>query len=107
MEDPDYEQTAPKTRRIYTGRGWVSGKLIMSSVASPDLMSSPHDDASVVLKLSGTLGETSYGPDSVAIRRILACNQTWTLVEVEDPPTKTLHTGWVQRLCSNQVTTCP
>ncbi len=106
-DNPDYEQTAPKGRRIYTGRGWVAGTLIMSSIASPDLLSSPHDDAGVVLKLSGTLGDSSYGPDSVPIRRILACNQTWTLVEVEDPPTKTLHTGWVQRLCSNQVTTCP
>ena len=105
--NPDYEQNAPKNQRIYAGRGWVAGTLIMSSIASPDLVSSPHNDAGVVLKLSGTLGDSSYGPDGVPIRRILACNQTWTLVEVEDPPTKTLHTGWVQRLCSNQVTTCP
>lgn len=106
-DDPDYDQTAPKSQRIYAGRGWVAGNLIMSGIASQDLLSSPHDDAGIVLTLSGKLGDSNYGPDSVPIRRILACNQTWTLVEVEDPPTKTSHTGWVQRLCSNQVTTCP
>lgn len=105
--DPDYEQTAANKQPIHAGRGWVAGNLITSGIASPDLVSSPHDDAAVVLPLSGRLGDSSYGPDSVPIRRLLACNRSWTLVEVEDPPTRTRHTGWVQRLCGNQVTTCP
>jgi hypothetical protein len=106
-ENPDYEQTAPKDQTIYGGRGWVSGTLITSSVASGDLRSSPRADAGVVLKLSGRLQDESYGPDSVKILRMIACQGGWTQVEVEDPPTRTRHTGWVERLCSNQVTTCP
>ncbi len=106
-EDPDYDGAAPRGRTIYGGRGWVSAKLVSSSVAQGDLMSSPHHDAAVTLRLSGDVDGAHYGADSVPIRQILECRGSWTRVEVEDPPSRRSHTGWVSRLCGNQVTTCP
>ena len=106
-EDPDYDGAAPRGRTIYGGRGWVSAKLVSGSVAQGDLMSSPHHDAAVTLRLSGDVDGAHYGADSVPIKRILECRGSWTRVEVEDPPSRRSHAGWVSRLCGNQVTTCP
>jgi hypothetical protein len=106
-DDPDYDDNAPKGQTIYGGRGWVSSRLVASSLAEGDLMSSPHVDAAVTLRLSGDLGGAGYGADSVPVREILECRGTWTRVRVEDPPTRRMFTGWVSRLCGNQVTTCP
>ena len=88
-EDPDYDDKAPAGQTVYAGRGWVSGRLVTSSIAAgSDLMASPHYDAATILTLSGETGGVSYGADSVPIKRILGCREGWTRVEVEDPPTR-------------------
>lgn len=83
------------------GRGWISGRLAGATLGSRSLRAAPRRDAPVVAKL---FGET-WGPDSVAVSIIHACQGNY--VEITGTPVggKPLH-GWTYSPCSNQLTTC-
>ncbi len=87
----DYGDPAPR-RAWYRGTGWVRGDQIGGQVLSGRLHAAP----------SGRSRSRPYGKaaDGVIIRRMLDCRGYWVKIEAD------IGTGWVEGLCSNQVTTC-
>ena len=64
----------------------------------------PNETARVTLALSNQ--DKGGGPDSYTIIQIHDCNGAFADASVRDPNGK-VSRGWVTKLCSNQLTTCP
>lgn len=97
IENPtygDYGDPPPKAK-LPTGRGWVHGSKLGGQLLGTTgrLRDTP----------SPTAGGTPVGPDADAVEvvALLACRGRWVRIESGKG------TGWVEGLCSNQVTTCP
>ena len=83
----------PKPRRpLYAGQGWVRGDQIGGQLMPGRLYSAPTQRSR-----SRAYGK---GTDEVEVKRLLDCTGTWVKIEAD------IGTGWVNGLCSNQVTTC-
>jgi hypothetical protein len=103
------------SRGAFKGEGWVYGKLITGAPSSMKLLAAPANNAKMVASLfhDGTdkNGDYSYGPDSFEVLQIHACQGRFvevTLRRVADEgkkPNPSMH-GWLEGLCSNQLTTC-
>lgn len=94
-------------RRVFRGRGWVSGRLIDVAVQDERVRAAPSDGAPVLAAPAGGTG----GPadESLRLVRILACRGAWIEVEAEihsDAGAARPVRGWVTGLCPSQVTTC-
>jgi hypothetical protein len=102
IQKPDPE-TGLKLDSAYTaaGRGWISGRLAGATLGSERLRAAPRLDAPIVARLMGE----NWGPDSVAVKAIHACEGRY--VEVTGVPIggKAVR-GWSYAPCSNQLTTC-
>jgi len=97
-----------KTGMVFTGRGWVSGRLLSLALNGPALHARPAADAAKRATLVGEDADGNvYGPDAFAVERLHACRDTWVEVEGRLRGPNTRHRGWTDRTCSNQVTTCP
>lgn len=88
-------------KRVFHGTGWVFGGLIAFQVNDAKLMDSAQPNARRIAELR----TDSSGPDSFLVKRVLDCSGDRAEVEGVFAG-RHLH-GWVDRICSNQVTTCP
>jgi hypothetical protein len=95
-----------RLKAIFSGSGWVAGNLVRFTINDPHLRAAPQDDAPELLHLSGERDEGAWGPDSVEILHAHGCSGRFAEVTVKTPDGKTGR-GWVTRICSNQLTTCP
>ena len=82
-------------------RGWISGRLVGTTLASRPLRAAPRRDAPVVAQLSGE----NWGPDSVGVSAVHACSDKYVEVTARPLGGKPLR-GWSYWPCSNQLTTC-
>jgi hypothetical protein len=83
------------------GRGWVSGRLVGTTLASAPLRIAPRRDAAVVTQLAGP----NWGPDSVAVSVVHACKDKYVEVTATPIGGKPVR-GWSWAPCSSQLTTC-
>jgi hypothetical protein len=103
----DEVQGVPVPRRpVLDATGWVPVDGIKSALASTALKAQPARDAATVAALSGFRrdpagGQVGYGPDGVAVQRLISCRGSWVEVATE------LGTGWADRVCARQLTACP
>ena len=102
----DYPQPAPTP---YSGRGWVSGRLLTTDVQQGLLMAAPDQHAAIVIDAE----------DEILATAILDCKGSWFRIEAplstkdehltpklpSDGPPGTVR-GWSNRSCTNQRTTC-
>jgi hypothetical protein len=86
---------------LFKGSGWIAANLLSFTLNAPDLHAAPSDEAPVVLKMTGN----GWGADSVTISRIFDCTGDFAKMTVKTPDGHQA-TGWSDRLCGNQVTTC-
>jgi hypothetical protein len=95
-----------KTKVLFEGEGWVTGRFLSLTVNAIDLRRDPSSSAPVVTRLIGEDAEgVGAGPDSFAIERLEACEGNW--VKIEGTFLGSAFNGWTTGTCSNQVTTCP
>jgi hypothetical protein len=94
---------------VYAGRGWVSGKLLTSTLQTSTLKAAPDENAAEIVEFPGWFEATA----------ILDCNGDWLRIETplstkdyalkpklpSDGPRDAVR-GWGQRSCTNQRTTC-
>lgn len=97
---------AAPPRPGFVGTGWVAANLVRFTMNGQALRASPRQGAQSVLALSGTSREGAFSADSVAIERVHGCQGAFAEVSVRRPDGRRAR-GWADRLCSNQVTTCP
>jgi hypothetical protein len=98
----------------FKGPGWISGGLVGFQIVSRALRAVPSSSARVVAKLYGT-GPTggNWGPEGYEVRRVHGCQGKFADVTIVLPPRmkpppgreKPLR-GWVDHVCSLQLTTC-
>ena len=83
------------------GRGWVSGRLVGTTLVAVDLRTAPRWDASVVANFGGP----GSSPESVVVSAVHGCRGKY--VEVTGTPLngKTVR-GWSYGPCSLQLTSC-
>jgi hypothetical protein len=83
------------------GRGWVSGRLVGTTLAAVSLRAAPRWDAPVVANFA----MPASSPDSVVVSTVHGCLGKY--VEVTGTPTngKTVR-GWSYGACSSELTTC-
>lgn len=109
-EFADYGSAPAKT--VFTGRGWVSGRMVGVSVQDERVRRQPDAAAAIIDRPRVSAGGEA---EILRLERIVGCRGRW--IEVEGSfgdasgeagrgpgrPTR----GWVTGLCGNQVTTCP
>ncbi len=101
----------------YTGRGWVDGRMLTTELLRNLLKQGPSETSPDVidLQVDDANGNVS-NPQSVKLRRILACSGDWLQVELalekgmvpllkSDGPAGTVR-GWANGSCTQQLTTC-
>jgi hypothetical protein len=95
-------------KTVFTGRGWVSGRLLDVSVQDERVRSAPEATA----KILDEARETAAGErDVLRVDRIRACKGRWIEMDGRLAPGGAdggrAVMGWVTGLCGNQATTCP
>jgi hypothetical protein len=108
----------PKGPKPYSGRGWVAGNLLTTELLRNLLKQAPSETAADVVDLQvyGSDGTSLSDPQSVRMRRILACSGDWVKVEIalvkgmkpmleSDAPAGAVR-GWANGTCTAQLTTC-
>ena len=112
VEDMPHDAPQP-----YTGRGWVAASMLTTELLRNQLKQAPSQKAADVADLMVMKGGVEVSdPQSVKIRRILACSGDWVHVEIAvTPGMKALASGdappgaargWANGTCANQLTTC-
>lgn len=108
IEGAEFADYGSGTVPVYAGPGWVAAALVDVSVEDERLRRSPSDTAAIV-DAARDLPDGSR--ETLALRRILACDGRWIEIEAEFLKGEEKHgraaRGWATRLCGNQVTTCP
>lgn len=84
------------------GRGWVSARLVGVQLRVPALRAAPNRDAREVAHLRGE----NWGPDSVTVSALHACQGAYMEVTTTPYGGKTPVRGWSYKPCSQQLTTC-
>ncbi|MCE1235492.1 MAG: hypothetical protein LWW93_03955 [Hyphomicrobiales bacterium] len=95
-------------KTVFTGRGWVSGRMLETSIQDERVRAAPETIAAV----RDAPRRTASGEEGELLRldRILACAGRWIEIEgrfSEGEGAGRATRGWVTGLCGNQVTTCP
>ncbi len=93
--------------------GWVFGGLVSATIGTPRLLAAPSENAKVISKLQYA-GEEGVGPDSFEVKQIHGCQGHYVEVTVSLAPSikpfpglpKQPMRGWVEKICSTQLTTC-
>jgi hypothetical protein len=83
------------------GRGWVSGKLVGTTLGAAALRTAPKRDAPFVVDLSGP----GLSPESTAVSAIHGCQGRYVEVTAAPLNGKTVR-GWSWAPCSLQLTPC-
>jgi len=83
------------------GSGWVSARLVGTSLRMPAFRSAPRRDAPVVAKMAGD----DWGPDSAAVSVVHGCQGDYIEVTAAPYRGKPVR-GWSYKPCSSQLTTC-
>ena len=91
-----YAEADPVT--VFSGEGWVPGKVLGFYVESPALLDQPADDAAIAV-------DFSQGSDFLTVDRLFACSDHW--VEVGGTYGDKRVRGWSSDICESQITTCP
>jgi hypothetical protein len=86
--------------------GWLPVGGVKALLAAKELKAQPAREAATVASLSGFRrevggGQVGFGPDGIAVKRLLSCRGAWVEVETE------LGTGWVEKVCARQLSACP
>ena len=89
---------------VYSGRGWVSGKLLTTQLRMQKLKATPDENAAEV-------GEVL---DDYGVTAILDCKGEWLRVEAPlsakdgapKPKVPGFMRGWTHGVCANQRSTC-
>ncbi|HSI01414.1 MAG TPA: SH3 domain-containing protein [Reyranella sp.] len=83
------------------GRGWLSARLVGTTLRVAALRSAPRRDAPLVARLAGD----NWGPDSVAVSAVHSCQGNYIEVTTTPIGGKPVR-GWSFKPCSSQLTTC-
>ena len=83
------------------GRGWVSGRLVGTSLSHRPFRAAPGRDAALLTTLAGP----DWGPDSATVSAVHACQGKYVEVTATPYGGKPIR-GWSFSPCSNQLTTC-
>jgi len=104
----------PNPSPLYTGRGWVEGKVVTTNLFRDTLKKAPRNDSAVVSQLYGTGSNgIPYQSFGLEVRRVLGCSGPWLEVEIDLPEARTLSgqpastaggtvRGWTDRSCTKQ-----
>jgi hypothetical protein len=84
------------------GRGWISAQLVGVQLRVPALRSAPRREAREIAHLRGE----NWGPDSVMVSAVHACQGPYMEVTTTPYDGKTAVRGWSYKPCSLQLTTC-
>jgi hypothetical protein len=92
--------------RVVTATGWVPAGGVKALIAARELKAQPAREAPTVAALSGFRiepggGRVGYGPDQIAVKRLLSCRGSWVELETE------FGRGWVEKVCARQLSACP
>jgi len=92
--------------RVVTATGWVPAGGVKALIAAREPKAQPAREAPTVAALSGFRiepggGRVGYGPDQIAVKRLLSCRGSWVEVETE------FGRGWVEKVCARQLSACP
>lgn len=93
-------------RKVFAGPGWVFADKVRFVINDTELRSAPREDAPTVLKLSIQTPDYAQGPDSAMIDHVFGCDGGFADIEVHMDKGPHMR-GWADRICNNQVTTCP
>ena len=86
---------------VGNGRGWLSARLVGTTLRVAALRSAPRREAPLVARLAGD----NWGPDSAAVSAVHSCQGSY--IEVTTTPFGgTPVRGWSFKPCSSQLTTC-
>jgi len=83
------------------GRGWLSARLVGTTLRVAALRSAPRRDAPPVARLAGD----NWGPDSVSVSAVHSCQGNYIEVTATPIGGKPVQ-GWSFKPCSSQLTTC-
>jgi len=89
---------------LFAGPGWISGRLAGTTINNSLMRAEPSDTARVTLNLEND--QRGWGPDSYTVIQIHNCRGEFADVSARDMDGK-VSRGWVTKLCSAQLTTCP
>jgi hypothetical protein len=92
--------------RVVKATGWVPAGGIKALIAAKELKAEPGREAATIAALSGFRvdpggGRVGYGPDQIAVKRLLSCRGSWVELETE------FGRGWVEKVCARQLSACP
>jgi len=87
----------------FVGPGWISGRLVGTTINDSNMRAGPGGDARLTLSLLDDA--KGWGAGSYTVVQIHGCSGAFADVSVRDPDGKVAR-GWVTRLCSAQLTTC-
>jgi hypothetical protein len=82
-------------------RGWLSAKLVSTSLRFPPLRTAPRRDAPMAARLQGD----AWGPDSLTGTTVHGCQGDYidvTVLPIGGKPVR----GWSYKGCTAQLTTC-
>ena len=100
-----------KIKTVFEGPGWLPGDKVDFVIGSQELRTAPANNAKMIAKLIGeTEDGNAYGPDSYRVLRLHGCHRHFVDLTIAPPrgargsgvPMR----GWVNKVCSNQKTTC-
>jgi hypothetical protein len=91
---------------VLAATGWVPASGVKSLLAARQLKAQPSQDSATLAMLAGFRrdsvgGQVGFGPDGVAVRRLVSCRSEWVEVETE------FGIGWVDKVCARQLSACP
>ena len=84
------------------GRGWVSAKLVSTTLGTFIFRTAPRRDAPAAARIEGD----SWGPYSLAVLAVHGCSGSYVDVTVRPYDGGAPVRGWSFWPCSNQLTTC-
>ena len=92
--------------QVVKATGWVPAAGLKALIAARELKAQPSREAATIAALSGFRTEAGgarvgYGPDQIAVKRLLSCRGSWVEVETE------FGRGWVEKVCARQLSACP
>lgn len=83
------------------GRGWLSARLVGTTLRVAAFRSAPRRDATLVARMAGD----NWGPDSVTVSAVHACQGDYIEVTTAPIGGRPMR-GWSFKPCSSQLTTC-
>jgi len=104
-------ESGDQVKTVFEGPGWVPNDKVDFVIGSQELRAAPANKARIIAKLTGdTADGDGYGPDSFETLAVHACQSHFVEVTITPPRGApgfgARMRGWVNKVCSNQKTTC-